>query len=229
VPSWKVPTDPEPRWAAFAAILIIIAGQTWVGYSLSQTSASDWLTPGVVWLFPIVSAALLAASIAIYLPNHTEPSQPLRVLSLALLALLVAADVASLGFLVRDVFRGLRIGPFQLLAVGAVLWLVNICVFALAYWELDGGGPEARSDGSADLPDLVFPQQQQDQQGLAPRDWKPTFADYLYVSLTSGTAFSPTDAMPYSKRSKLVMGVESTISLVIIAMLVARAINIAKG
>jgi uncharacterized membrane protein len=75
----------------------------------------------------------------------------------------------------------------------------------------------------------VFPQQQQDQQGLAPSDWKPSFPDYLYVSLTAATAFSPTDAMPYSKQAKLVMGIESTISFVIAAMLVARAINIAHG
>ena len=229
VPVWQVPTAPEPRWAAFGAIATIIAGQTWVGHVLSQTSASDWLTPQIVWLFPIVSAALLIASLAIYAPTHTEPSRPLRLLSLGLLGVLVAADVTSLGLLIGEVFRGLTLAPFQLLAAGAVLWLVNVCVFALTYWELDAGGPEARSDGRAVLPDLVFPQQQRDQQGLAPTHWKPSFFDYLYVSLTAATAFSPTDAMPYSRRAKLVMGAESTISLVIIAMLVARAINIAKG
>ena len=228
-PSWKVPTDPEPRWAAFAAILMIIVGQTWVGYSLSETSASDWLTPQVVWLFPVLSAALLVGSVLVYLPTHTEPSPWLRRISLGLLSLLVAADVTSLVVLVGDVFRGLKLNPLALLGVGVVLWLVNICVFALGYWEMDGGGPERRSDGYEDYPDLVFPQQQQDQQGLAPDDWKPNFADYLYVSLTAGTAFSPTDAMPYSRQAKLVMGCESTISIVIVAMLVARAINIAHG
>ena len=75
----------------------------------------------------------------------------------------------------------------------------------------------------------MFPQQQQDQQGLAPADWKPTFADYLYVSFTSAAAFSPTDAMPYSKKAKLVMGGENLLSLVITVMLVARAINVARG
>jgi uncharacterized membrane protein len=104
-----------------------------------------------------------------------------------------------------------------------------VAVFALIYWELDGGGPEARADGYQEYPDLVFPQQQQDQQGLARPDWKPTFPDYLFVSLMSATAFSPTDAMPYTKRAKLVMGVQSILSFVIAAMLVARAINIAHG
>ena len=229
MPSWKVPTDPEPRWAAFVAIVVIIAGQTWVGFSLSQTSTTDWLTPQVVWVFPVVSAVLLVASLVAYLPTHTKPSKWLRVLSLGLIGLLVATDVASMVKLVGDVFLGLRLDPLALLGVGVVLWLVNVCVFALAYWELDGGGPETRSDGYADYPDLVFPQQQQDQQGLAPDDWKPTFGDYLYVSVTAATAFSPTDAMPYTRRAKFVMGSESTISIVIVAMIVARAINIARG
>jgi hypothetical protein len=107
--------------------------------------------------------------------------------------------------------------------------VTNVATFALVYWELDGGGPEARSDGYADYPDLVFPQQQADQQGLAPADWKQMFADYLFVSLTSATAFSPTDAMPYTRRAKVVMGTEASICFAVLAMVVARAINIAKG
>jgi Protein of unknown function (DUF1345) len=220
VPSWKVPTEPEPRWAAFAATAIIIAGQTWVADSLAFRP---------IWLFPALSAGLLIASLAVYLPTRTEPSRPLRMLALGLLGLLGLADVVSLALLVRGVFLGSHLDALGLLLAGAVLWLVNVCVFALGYWELDGGGPEARSDGYNNYPDLVFPQQQQDQQGLTPADWKPTFADFLYTSLTAATAFSPTDAMPYSRRVKLVMGLESTISFVIIAMLVARAVNIAHG
>jgi uncharacterized membrane protein len=142
---------------------------------------------------------------------------------------LVIANLVSLVLLVRGVFVGSKLSPTELLLTGAALWVVNVAVFALIYWELDGGGPEARADGYRDYPDLVFPQQQQDQQGLAPPDWKPTFPDYLYVSLTAATAFSPTDAMPYTKRAKLVMGIQSTASFVIAAMLVARAINIARG
>ena len=75
----------------------------------------------------------------------------------------------------------------------------------------------------------MFPQQQPDQEGLAPKGWTPSFSDYLYVSVTASTAFSPTDAMPYSRTAKLLMGLENTISLSIVVMLVARAINVAKG
>jgi uncharacterized membrane protein len=220
VPSWQRSTEPESRWPAFAAVAIIIAGQTWVATSLS-------LRP--VWLYPTVAGILLLASVAVYIPSRTEPSRALRALSLGLVAVLVIADNVSLVLLVRGIFVGSRLSPPGLLLAGAALWIVNVAVFALMYWELDGGGPEARADGYGDYPDLVFPQQQTDQQGLAPADWKPSFPDYLFVSLTSATAFSPTDAMPYSKQAKLVMGVESTLSFVIAAMLVARAINIARG
>jgi hypothetical protein len=88
--------------------------------------------------------------------------------------------------------------PHCLLLAGVVLWVVNIAVFALAYWEVDGGGPEDRARNSGQLPDLVFPRQQADQEGLAPKGWTPSFSDYLYVSVTVATTFSPTDAMPYS-------------------------------
>lgn len=220
VPSWQRSTNPESRWPVFAAIIIIIGGQTWVATSLS-------LRP--VWLYPTIAGTILLASVAVYMPSRAEPVRALRALSLGLDAVLVIANMVSLVLLVRGVFVGSQLSPPGLLLAGAALWGVNIAVFALIYWELDGGGPEARADGYLDYPDLVFPQQQQDQQGLAAADWKPTFPDYLFVSLTCATAFSPTDAMPYSKRAKLVMGVEGTLSLVIAAMLVARAINIAQG
>jgi uncharacterized membrane protein len=221
VPSWQIPTDPESRWPAFGAAIVVIAGQTWMAVSLS-------LSP--VWLFPVISAFLLIVSVAVYLPPRTEPSPLMRALAVSLVGMLVIANAVSLVQLVRNIFVGSTgLDPVGLLLVGIVLWIVNIAIFALVYWELDGDGPEARADGYLDFPDLVFPQQQSDQQGLAPADWKPTFPDYVYVSLTAATAFSPTDAMPYSKRVKLVMGVESTMSLAIVVMIVARAINVARG
>ena len=219
--SWQIPTDPESRWPAFGAAIVVIAGQAWVAVSLS-------LSPP--WLFPVISALLLVVSVAVYLPPRTEPSPLMRALAVSLVGMLVIANAVSLVQLVRDIFGGgARLDPIGLLLVGIVLWVVNIAIFALVYWELDGDGPEARADGYRGFPDLVFPQQQSDQQGLAPANWKPTFPDYVYVSLTAATAFSPTDAMPYSKRVKLVMGVESTMSLAIVAMIVARAINVARG
>ena len=220
VPSWQRSTEPESRWFAFAAVVVVIAGQTWVATSLSFKP---------VWLLPAIAGILLVASVAVYIPGRTVPTRVTRALSLGLVAVLVIANMISLVLLVHGVFVGSRLSPTGLLLAGGALWVVNVAVFALIHWELDGGGPEARADGYRDYPDLVFPQQQQDQQGLTASDWKPTFSDYLFVSLTSATAFSPTDAMPYSRPAKLVMGIESTLSFVIAAMLVARAVNIAHG
>jgi hypothetical protein len=219
-PSWKRETRPESRWPALAAALVIIAGQAWISSALALQPA---------WVLPLLSAILLGASVAVYLPERQTPSKLARALSVGLVGVLAFANIVSLVMLVRGVFLGSTLGPGGLLLAGLALWLTNVAVFALVYWELDGDGPESRSDGYPDYPDLVFPQQQADQQGLAPADWKPTFPDYLYVSLTAATAFSPTDAMPYSKRAKLAMGFESSICFVVLAMVVARAINIAKG
>lgn len=172
---------------------------------------------------------LLVASIAVY-EGRDEPGLPARILSHALNAVLVIADAACLVLLARGVFVGSPLGPSGLLFAGLALWVVNLAVFALLYWELDGGGPEARADGyRGSYPDLVFPQQQADQYGLAPATWKPSFHDFVYVSLTSSIAFSPTDAMPYSKWAKLAMGMQRVLSFAILAVLVARAVNIAHG
>jgi hypothetical protein len=220
VPTWRRPTKPEHRWPAFLAAIVAIAGQSWVAASLSVRP---------VWIYPLVAGILLVTSLVIYLPARREPPRALRIISLSLTAVLVIASFAVLVLLIRGVFLGSHLSPGYLFLTGIIFWVVNIAVFALILWELDGNGPEARAKGDLDYPDLVFPQQQQDQQGLAPPDWKPMFPDYLFVSLTTATAFSPTDVMPYSRWAKLVMGVDAIISLATIAMLVARAINIATG
>jgi uncharacterized membrane protein len=219
-PQWRVATEPESRRPVFLAAVVIIAGQAWIAHSLR-------LQP--FWLFPLISTVLLAASIAVY-EGREAPGRLARVLSFALSAVLVLANAVSLILLARGVFLGSSLKPPGLLFAGLALWIVNVAVFALVYWELDGGGPEARADGYRDrFPDLVFPQQQADQQGLSPAAWKPSFYDYAYVSLTSSVAFSPTDAMPYSKWAKLAMGVESVLSFATLAVIVARAVNIAHG
>lgn len=201
------------------ATVVIIAGQAWLANSLA-------LRP--VWVFPALSGVLLIGSVAVYQSDVAEPSEAMRWLARALVAVLALANASCLLLLVRGIFVKSALDPLDLLLAGVVLWAVNIAVFALAYWELDGGGPEDRARSSGKLPDLVFPQQT-DRNGLAPKDWKPGFADYAYVSLTAATAFSPTDTMPYSARAKLIMGSEGTISIAIAAMVVARAVNVAKG
>ena len=210
----------ESRGATFLAAVFIIAGQAWLASVLA-------LRP--VWLFSVMSGALLIASVAVYRSDRDEPSMAMRWFARGVVGMLALSNAVCLVLLVRGVFSQSGLDPLELLFAGVVLWAVNTAVFALAYWEVDGGGPEDRARDSGRLPDLVFPQQQADQKGLAPEDWAPSFSDYLYVSLTAATAFSPTDVMPYSRTAKLIMGLESTLSFAVAAMLIARAINVAKG
>ena len=209
----------ESRWPAFAAALVIIVGQARLASSLR-------LQP--VWLLPGAAAVLLLASVGFYI-SPAKPSRVDRAVSIGLVAVLVIANAGSFALLVRGVFLGSALSPLDLLATGVTLWLVNMLVFAIVYWELDGGGPEARLERRREFPDFVFPQQQADQEKLTRAGWQPSFGDYLYLALTNGTAFSPTDAMPYTRRAKLAMGAQSLLSFAIAAVVVARAVNIARG
>lgn len=220
VPQWRrVLLGAESRWPAFAAVLVIIVGQARLASSLQ-------LRP--VWLLPGLAAVLLLVSIGFYI-SPAEPGKLERAISIGLASVLVIANAGSLVMLVRGVFLGSALSSADLLADGVVLWVVNVLVFAIVYWELDGGGPEERLEHRREHPDLVFPQQQADQEHLTRADWQPSFGDYLFVALTNGTAFSPTDTMPYTKRAKLAMGVQSILSFAIAAVLVARAVNTARG
>ncbi len=106
------------------------------------------------------------------------------------------------------------------------MWVTNVIAFALWYWEFDRGGPVHRAAGTVQHPDLMFPQMASPQ--LAAADWEPYFTDYLYLSFTNATAFSPTDVMPLARWAKMAMLVQSAVSLSIGALVIARAINILK-
>jgi uncharacterized membrane protein len=222
---------PESRLWALGATVVIVLGQWYVSRALG-------LEPS--WLFPAVVAVLFGVSLTIYyLPTREEHHRSVRGLSVAASSVVAIANALSLAALVFQVFSGKplvaaagllaghRLDPVHLLLVGLVLWLVDTLNFAIIYWELDSGGPIGRAAGTQEYPDFLFMQQQQ--RGLGPDDWKPTFTDYLYVSLTCATAFSPTDTMPMSGKAKLAMGVESLLSISILAVLVARAVNVATG
>jgi uncharacterized membrane protein len=209
----------ESRWPAFTAVLVIIVGQARLASSLQ-------LQP--VWLLPSVAAVLLVASVAFYI-SPAKPTRLDRIVSIGLAGVLVIANVVSFALLARGVFLGSGLGAIELILSGVTLWVVNMLIFAIVYWELDGGGPEARLARRHDFPDFVFPQQQADQEKIAPTGWEPSFGDYLYLAVTNGTAFSPVDAMPYTRRAKLAMGAQSLLSFAIAAVVVARAVNTARG
>ena len=133
--------------------------------------------------------------------------------ALVLLGLIVAGNVAGLALLISSLVttRSADIGGGQLLMTAAVIWVANIIAFAVWYWEVDDGGPFARANKERRTPDFQFPQDENPE--LARRKpWRPRIWDYLYVSLTAASAFSPTDAMPLTYRAKVLLGIESTVS-----------------
>ena len=116
--------------------------------------------------------------------------------------------------------------PGVLLGTGGAIYATNVVVFALWYWELDRGGPVARGQGQRAFPDFLFPQMQAGD--LVDPNWEPTFPDYLYVSFTNVTAFSPTDTLPLSRWAKLLMMLQSTLALLLVILVIARAVNVLK-
>jgi uncharacterized membrane protein len=106
------------------------------------------------------------------------------------------------------------------------MWSVNVLLFGLWFWELDGGGPLERPACAMHARDFLFPQQMEPT--LLEGGWHPTFIDYLFVSFTNASAFSPTDTLPLSRWAKMLMLVEASISLSLAVMVVARAVNILK-
>lgn len=116
--------------------------------------------------------------------------------------------------------------PGPLLLTGAAIWLTNVLVFAFWYWNLDGGGPAERPEGHSGFPAFLLAQMQSPD--VAPPDWKPTFVEYLYLSFTNATAFSPTDVLPLARWAKLTMMLQSIVSLSTVALVIARAVNILK-
>jgi hypothetical protein len=117
-----------------------------------------------------------------------------------------------------------EIDGLRLFTSSISVWVSNVLMFSLLYWQLDRGGPEARMNNTGIRPDWQFPQVGDPEE--APPDWRPTFVDYLFLAFTTSTAFSPTDALPMTARAKLLMMLESSISLMTIIVVAARAINI---
>jgi uncharacterized membrane protein len=146
------------------------------------------------------------------------------------MVLIAVLSLANAGSAVRLVVHLLR-GTYgqdatSLLFTGGAIWLTNVVVFSLWYWELDRGGPGARAQAIRAHPDVLFAQM--DKSELAPPDWEPNYVDYLYLSFTNGTAFSPTDVLPLSHWAKLTMLLQSVVSLTTLALVIARAVNILK-
>ncbi|MTE16455.1 DUF1345 domain-containing protein [Nocardia aurantiaca] len=218
VPAWARRTAGESRWAATAAIVGILIVQF---YLPSQFIAGPrWVVPGIGLLLLIV---LMIGS-----PIRLDREEiRLRRFSLLLMALLGFAMVWSVYHLVRALINGsVSDNPAGLLTSGGAIWLTNLLVFALWYWDFDRGGPAARAHARKPYPDFLWVQMQNPD--LTDPEWEPEFPDYLYLSFTNATAFSPTDVMPMSRWAKTMMMVQSGISLITVSLVIARAVNVLR-
>jgi hypothetical protein len=191
---------------------------------LLDVSLSTRVTVGPSWLLPLVEALALVGLIAAS-PHPRMRHSPLRrTIAIGLIALVSAVNSVSLVLLCHYLLHGRTANGRELILSGVVLWVTNVLLFGLWYWELDRGGPLARATESETRIDFLFVQMTEPRH--APRDWKPGLIDYIYTSFTNATAFSPTDTMPLTPRAKLLMAAQSLSALATVGLVVARAVNI---
>jgi hypothetical protein len=218
-PAWRRKTQGELRWPVAVVTALGIALQVFVPDKLTLIRPS--------WIFPAAQGALLIVLVSVNSQRIDRESRIMRSLSLVLAGMLSLANgwsVVRLAVGITQGTTGQKAG--QLLITGAVIWLMNVIAFGLWYWEFDRGGPVARALNLKDrYPDFQYPQMTLPPE-MVPPDWEPGFLDYLYLAFTNATAFSPTDVMPLSRWAKVAMTVQSIISLVTVALVVSRAVNI---
>ncbi len=180
------------------------------------------------YLLPALELLLLIGLTALNPGRIDRRDSRLRIASLVLIAAVSLANIVSATRLVGELVRAKPVvdSAARLMVNGGSIYLTNIIAFALWYWELDRGGPAARTHGVERYPDFLFPQMSSPD--LAHPDWEPTFADYLYVSFTNATAFSPTDVMPLTRSAKAAMALQSAVALATVALVISRAINVLK-
>jgi len=205
----------SPFWAPQALVACAIA---------LDLALSNKVTVGPNWLLPSVEGVLLIGLVLVSPRPAMRHSALRRYFALGLIGIVSTVNIVSLVMLAHHLLHGHTQNGRPLIYSGVVLWVTNVLLFALWFWELDRGGPVARMEQTNDVPDFLFPQMADER--WAPEGWQPRLVDYLYTSLTNATAFSPTDTMPLTPTAKWLMGGQSLVSLVTIGLVVARAVNI---
>jgi hypothetical protein len=211
--------EAAPAASAALAILVLLA---------LVSRARGWEPLGLPWwIWVVVGGPAALLTIDLVLAVRGRGLARSRRAALVLLGLLVLGNFAALAILVAGLVTETtsELSGGQLLLTGFAIYTTNVIVFGILFWELEAGGPVARmhAPGRSAL-DFQFPQDENPK--LAPAGWRPQVWDYLYLSLTNSIAFSPTDAMPLSLRSKAMMGLESAISAVTVLLVAARAVNV---
>jgi hypothetical protein len=211
------------RWSPFWGPQALVAVAIVLDFALPEK-----LTLGPPWLLPGVEGLLLVGLI-FYSPHQDVRHSPLRrQVAIGLIALVSAVNVVSLFLLAHHLLHGHPKNGAALMFSGVALWGTNVLLFALWYYEIDRGGPVARMLGENYYPDFMFAQMTDDGKPLVPPDWKPSLTDYLYLSFTNSSAFSPTDTMPLTARGKWLMSAQALVSLVVVILVVSRAVGLVQ-
>jgi Protein of unknown function (DUF1345) len=210
-PEMNKQTLKEPRWPAFVGMLAAAAVYLALPEPLSVGPGWSLLAIIVLLMVPIV------------ISDRRGDHKVTRTLTLIANMIITLAMIAALVHLVRGIPEHMET-PKAMLRSAAALWVANILIFALWYWKLDGGGP-LRREGPGGLANssFLFPQMARENRD---ESWAPHFVDYLFLAFNTSTAFSPTDTAVLSRWAKLGTMLQSLISLMIIALLAARAVNI---
>jgi uncharacterized membrane protein len=206
----------EPRWPVALTIILVLGLLTVLPNRIR-------LVP--VWVPYILGMTFLIAMATV--PFSGGKARALRVERIILLIFCLIVGIgtlAGLSYLIYEMlYQSRELTGIELLTSSIAVWVLIILVFSLLYWQLDLGGPEARLDHRQGIPDWLFPQAELD--NIMP-NWRPTFVDYLFLSYNTATAFSPTDTLPLTTRAKLLLMLQSALSLATILVVVSRAINI---
>jgi hypothetical protein len=215
----------ESRWEAAPAVVVVIAFQL----LLALVSRSEhWELRGFpwwVWLLPIVPEIVLLIALAWQRPRRRlEQMGQRRNVAIALLGLISLANALLLLAVIGSLVRGDEKSGAQLLLKALTVWGTNVITYGLWFWAVDRGGPVRRVEADPPPADFQFPQSENPE--LAEPGWYPELFDYVYVSFTNSIAFSPTDAMPLTRRAKLLMLSESAVSSLTVLLVAARAVNI---
>ncbi len=212
------PIHIESRLPGGLAVLVVLLLAAILPGRISLFPAWVPFVLGIAVLTPMVGAALTAGK-----GRWESLERTITILFSVVMEAGTLANVANLmGAMVR---RPADVDGMQLLASSIGVWVTNVLAFSLLYWQLDRGGPGSREIRERKKPDWLFPQQGAPAEDVPP-DWQPNFVDYLFLGFSTATAFSPTDALPLTSRAKILMMLESSISLMTIVVVASRAINI---
>ncbi|HEY5257164.1 MAG TPA: hypothetical protein VIJ12_02180 [Candidatus Baltobacteraceae bacterium] len=216
----------EPRWHASAAVVVALA---------LYVTLPTKLTFGPTWIFPALVLVLLIP-LTIFSPRRHQETGLQRGLSVALIAIVNALNIISVVRLILGILLTSHPAGYhapngrELLVAGGEIWVTNILVYALWFWELDAGGPDPRSHASSavgfSVADFLFPQMLVGHRlACIKSDWKPRFFDYVYLAFTNAVTLGPADTMPLTRIAKLLMLAESATSFVTVAVILSRAVG----